>query len=41
MQGRPEMKYKVFPYEIGALTMRAQGGDVEVAGEGYVPLFAR
>jgi hypothetical protein len=32
------MKYKVFFREIGALTMHAQGCNVEVAGESIVPL---
>jgi hypothetical protein len=42
MQGRPKMKYKLFPCEIEAFTMCTQGGGVEVvqvkADEGSAPL---
>jgi hypothetical protein len=42
MQGCPKMKYKLFPCEIEAFTMRTLGGDVEVvqvkADEGFTPL---
>jgi hypothetical protein len=38
MQGCLETKYKVFPGETKALTMHAHGGNVEVAGESFVPL---
>jgi hypothetical protein len=43
MQGRPKMKYKLFPCEMEAFLMRTQGGGVEVmhvkADEGSAPLF--
>jgi hypothetical protein len=42
MQERPKMKYKLFPCEIEVLTMRTQGGGVEVvqvkASKGSAPL---